>query len=58
METTEESTAVPRGCDWTLHKDTTWRTECKEELLNEWTSFEFKFCPFCGRVIEKQGELP
>lgn len=39
-------------CIWILHKNTTWHVGCKNELLDDWTCFEFKFCPFCGSMIE------
>jgi len=48
MEATEEAPTRPPVCGWTLRNDTVWRTECKNEMLDGWTSFDFKFCPFCG----------
>lgn len=46
-------------CEWTLHRGVVWRTECKEEMLNEWTSHSFRFCPFCGcpLVIRDEDDL-
>lgn len=39
-------------CKWTLHNHVFWQTSCKNEVLDEWTSFGFKFCPFCGGTLE------
>jgi rRNA maturation endonuclease Nob1 len=41
-------------CTWTLHRNTTWHTGCKNELPDDWTCFEFKFCPFCGNAINQE----
>ena len=47
---------IERACKWTLHREI-WQTECKNELLNAWTDYGFKFCPFCGGgLITEDGK--
>lgn len=49
------------NCKWLLDRSA-WRTGCENEIGDDDTGFDWKFCPFCGghlvaeRPFPKQGE--